>query len=41
MNRNAMVTAGNTQPTMGTRIEGKKEAAIISDSPIEITNSLK
>jgi len=28
-NRNAKVTAGTTKPTMGTRIEGKKEAAIV------------
>jgi hypothetical protein len=28
-NKNAIATAGNTKPTVGTRIEGRKEAAII------------
>jgi hypothetical protein len=28
-NRNAMAIAGKTKPTVGTRIEGKKEAAMI------------
>jgi hypothetical protein len=28
-NRNAKVIAGKTQPMMGTKIEGKKEAAIV------------
>jgi hypothetical protein len=28
MNRNAIATAGNTQPTIGTKIDGKYEAAI-------------
>jgi hypothetical protein len=30
-NKNAIATPGNTIPTRGTRIEGKKEAAIIKD----------
>jgi hypothetical protein len=32
-NRKAIATAGNTKPTVGTRMEGKKEAAIIK-SPV-------
>jgi hypothetical protein len=28
-NRNAKVTVGKTKPMMGTKIEGKKEAAIV------------
>jgi hypothetical protein len=28
-NKNAIATAGNTKPTVGTRMEGRKEAAII------------
>jgi hypothetical protein len=31
-NRKAMATAGKTRPTRGTRIEGKKEAAILKVS---------
>jgi hypothetical protein len=34
-NKNAIATAGNTKPTVGTRIEGRKEAAIIK-SPLFI-----
>lgn len=33
MNKNAMAIAGNTKPTVGTKIEGKNEAAIIG-SPL-------
>jgi hypothetical protein len=28
MNKNAIATAGKTHPTMGTKIDGKNEAAI-------------
>jgi hypothetical protein len=38
MNKKAIVTAGNTQPTIGTRIEGKNEAAM-SVILVEITNA--
>jgi hypothetical protein len=31
-NKNEKVTIGKTQPIMGTRIEGKNEAAIVKDS---------
>jgi hypothetical protein len=31
--RNAIATPGMTKPTSGTRIEGKKEAAIINIIP--------
>jgi hypothetical protein len=33
MKRNAIATAGKTHPMMGTKMEGKKEAAIVVDSP--------
>jgi hypothetical protein len=39
MNKNAIAIAGNTQPMIGTKIEGKNEAAIISTLLVEITNS--
>jgi hypothetical protein len=29
MNKNAIAIAGNNRPTVGTRMEGRKEAAII------------
>jgi hypothetical protein len=29
MNKNAIATAGKTQPIMGTKIEGRKDAAIV------------
>jgi hypothetical protein len=38
MNKNAMATAGKTQPTMGTKIDGKNEAAIDFGSPLRTTN---
>jgi hypothetical protein len=36
-NNNAMPIAGNTKPTIGTRIEGRKEAAMIK-IPLSIMN---
>jgi hypothetical protein len=36
-NNNAMAIAGNTKPTVGTRIEGRKEAAMIK-IPLSIMN---
>jgi hypothetical protein len=34
-NKNAIATAGNNKPTVGTRMEGRKEAAIIK-IPVDI-----
>jgi hypothetical protein len=34
MNKKAIATAGKTQPTMGIRMVGKKEAAYMSKFPI-------
>jgi hypothetical protein len=31
INKNAIAIAGNSKPTVGTRIEGRKEAAIIKN----------
>jgi hypothetical protein len=38
MNKNAIAIAGNTQPIIGTKMEGKKEAAISSTLLVETTN---
>jgi hypothetical protein len=38
MNKNAIVIAGNTQPIIGTKMEGKNEAAI-GLILVEITNA--
>jgi hypothetical protein len=38
MNKNAIATAGKTHPTIGTRIDGKNEAAIFWLSLAKLTN---
>jgi hypothetical protein len=35
INRNAMAIAGKTKPTVGTRIDGRKEAAISIQSFVD------
>jgi hypothetical protein len=38
MNKNAIATAGKTHPMSGTKIEGKKEAAMLENLLVYTTN---